>query len=440
MTITRQVSHTLIAKVISFGFLFVGNVFLTRLLGVEGKGLYAFILINVGLFAIIFGFNITETLTYFVARKDFDQASARGFTLLINGLGVLLFGGILLSLYAADSTLLSFLLPEGYQTPFYLILIFIIFINVLSEKFFRGNWQGNADFKTINVIALITGLMSAVIYFTLWLLQSVGTIELSLETIFIIILMVTIVFFFVRLIPFLLQKNSISFQIQKVAKPLLLFSGIGWITILMNFGVKRLDFWFIEYFNGIRQLGLYALASSVVDTFVVVLLPATSVISPYITKAVREERERILGRFSRIAIAGIIIFGIIGFPFIRPLLPLVYGMEFLDSVAPMQVLFLGIIMLLIRNIFTIFNIATDNLRDNFYGILLAFLLTLVLDLILIPRYGIVGASWASFIAYSASAVFIISMVLRKMNHTAGYFLVANKGDVDFVRRKWKTVF
>jgi O-antigen/teichoic acid export membrane protein len=90
-SIARQATTTFGTKAIGFLFSFISSIFLTRLLGVEGKGVQAFIIANVVLFSTFFGFNVLTTLTYFVAKENFDAAAARGLALLINGLGIIFF-------------------------------------------------------------------------------------------------------------------------------------------------------------------------------------------------------------------------------------------------------------------------------------------------------------------------------------------------------------
>ena len=64
MSIARQITSTFVTKIISFVFAFIGSVFLTRLLGPEGKGIHAFISANVLLFSLLIGMDMLNSLTY----------------------------------------------------------------------------------------------------------------------------------------------------------------------------------------------------------------------------------------------------------------------------------------------------------------------------------------------------------------------------------------
>lgn len=421
-----------------FLFSFIGSVFLTRLLGVEGKGVQAFISASVALFSTFFGFNILSTLTYFIAKENFDAAAARGLALLINLGGVIAFVSIILLLFFFESPLLDFIMPKGYQSSFFIGYLIIFFLNSISIPFFHGNWQGQANFNIINGIVLLSSILNALIFSVAWFLEQKKIFTFSLEEILTISLVITSFLFLLRVAIFLYSREKISFKIKKVIKPILLFSSLGWITGVMNFAVRRIDFWFVEFYQSLEQLGYYALAAGLVEILISLVLPATFVLSPYLTNANKGEREAILGRFSRIIIALMSGVTIVALPLIAPLLPVLYGTEFINTVVPLQILCIGGLFILVGNIFYIFNVATNNLAPNFYAILVALLATLILDYLLVPTYGVIGASWASVVAYGMSTLVLMVSVLSKVTNPISFFLIFKKEDFSYLLLKYKS--
>jgi O-antigen/teichoic acid export membrane protein len=249
----------------------------------------------------------------------------------------------------------------------------------------------------------------------------------------------TSLLFLLQTAIFLYSREKISFKIKKVIKPILLFSSIGWITGVMNFAVRRIDFWFVEYYRNIEQLGYYALAASLVDILITIVLPATYVLSPYLTNANTEQREVLLGRFSRITIAMMPVLTIIALPLINPMLPFLYGAEFTSAVLPLQILWIGGLLLLIRNIFLMFNVATNNLAPNFFAILSSLLVTLALDFVLVSKYGIIGASWASVVAYGVGSLIVMISVFSKFTRPISFFLFFKKDDFNYLVLKCKSI-
>lgn len=439
ISIARQATTTFGTKIIGFLFSFIGSIFLTRLLGVEGKGVQAFINANVVLFATFFGFNVLTTLTYFIAKENFDVAAARGLLILVNIGGIVFFITSILLLFFFESPILDFIIPEGYQTSFFLIYLIIFFLGGVSTPFFYGNWTGQAKFNIINWIVLVSSIINAIVFSGAWFLQQKNILSLSLEEILTISLVVTSSLFLVQVAIFVHFREKISFNVKKVIKPILLFSSMGWITGIMNFAVRRIDFWFVEYYRDIEHLGYYALAAGLVDILITLFLPATYVLSPYLTNTNTEQREELLGRFSRITIAAMGILTIIILPVINPMLPFLYGTEFTNAVLPLQILWIGGLLLLIRNIFFMFNIATNNLMPNFFAVLVSLLVTLILDFLLVSKYGVVGASWASVVAYGMGCLVVMISVLSKFTKPVSFFLIFKKSDFDYLYLKYKSI-
>lgn len=437
MKLATQATLTFITKIVSFAFSLIGSVFMTRLLGVEGQGIQAFIKTNVAFFSMLLGFNMLQALTYFIANEDIDRAKIRGLSLMLKLGGVLFFFLLITILYLTDSVLINFFLPEKYQTSFYISYILILFLNTSSTPFFHGNWQGMAKFHLINYILIISSFINAVLFGGFWYYSRHNALNITIEEVLTISLVIAIFLFLLRTVLFISSRDRIDFRVGSVIKPMFIFCGIGWMTGIFNFAVKRIDVWFIESFRGIEDLGYYALAASQVDILITLILPVTFVISPYITRATKKRQNEILSRFARITIfvmSMITILAIITLPW---LIPLLYGHEFTESIIPAQILFIGGLFIIIRNIFSVYNIATDNLKPNLIATFSAFCFTLVFDYYIIPIYGILGASFVSTFAYLLSSIIVVYSVIKKTGHNTNSFLFINRDDFYFVMQKIK---
>lgn len=433
MSIARQVTATFGTKAVSFVFSFIGSVFLTRLLGAEGKGVQGFINANVALFSMLFGFNILQTLTYFIAKDDFDKAAARGLALLINISGILLFSLIIMFLYNVESTLLSLILPKEYQSFFYIAYLLILFFNSVSTSFFHGDWQGQARFDFINIVVLLQSIAHALFFGLLWYYVKYYNIpDLSLENILTVSLVIYIILFCIKLSIYIYQSPKITFKIKYVSKPIIMYSLTGFSIGILDFTVKRIDIWFIEYYNDLKQLGFYLVAVSLVDILITLLFPATLVLSPHLTNRNTSARGIVLGRFSRITTLFMVVITVSFYFFTPFIIPFLFGNTFSESISPTKYLIIGGFLLFIRNIFGVYNIATNNLYRNLIASIFAFLATISLDFLLIPKYGILGACYASVAAYFISSLFIMISVVKELNRPLKFFLIFNKNDYQYL--------
>jgi len=98
------------------------------------------------------------------------------------------------------------------------------------------------------------------------------------------------------------------------------------------------------------------------------------------------------------------------------LLPLVYGEAFRAAVVPAQILIVGLSVQGVAGVLTAYFYGTGRPGLNSVAMGGGLLLTLALDLLLIPRFGATGAAVASTCAYLTSAVALLVafwMVTRK---------------------------
>jgi O-antigen/teichoic acid export membrane protein len=114
---------------------------------------------------------------------------------------------------------------------------------------------------------------------------------------------------------------------------------------------------------------------------------------------------------------------------------------YLPAVAPMIILLIGVIALSIHKV-----LASDLSGRGLplYPSLtstLALVVTLSADLLLIPRYGIIGAAWASTLAYTVQTIALVAIFLRVTHVGWRDLLVVRWEDVGVYRRwvggRWK---
>ncbi len=104
----------------------------------------------------------------------------------------------------------------------------------------------------------------------------------------------------------------------------------------------------------------------------------------------------------------------------RWLIPLFYGQAFASAIPAAQWLLPGMLALTIVKTLSVVVSGLGRPEYMTYGILVGLLGTTVLDFLLIPHFGIIGAAWASSLAYwlAAATLFILYVRLSKASPTA----------------------
>jgi O-antigen/teichoic acid export membrane protein len=204
---------------------------------------------------------------------------------------------------------------------------------------------------------------------------------------------------------------------------------------LMEVGNYRGDQWLLGATWGPHQLGLYSIAVAVSD--VLAYLPGVLVLVQR-PDLVRLDAREAVRRTALVCRVGFLLSGaaaalmIALAPFV---IPRVFGWGFEDAVPQFQVLALGAIGVVA---FELLRNALTAQRKPILGsaaVGIAFVLTVILDLILIPAYGGMGAAVATTIAYTcggvgAALIFAMAMDMRLSD------LAPRRGDLGWLRDKF----
>jgi O-antigen/teichoic acid export membrane protein len=122
------------------------------------------------------------------------------------------------------------------------------------------------------------------------------------------------------------------------------------------------------------------------------------------------------------------------------IIPFVYGEEFTLTVIPFKIIIPGILFSCNTQLFATLIVACKRNILNIISTSIGLILTVALDLTLIPLYGIKGAAYATVICYISIFIctFFLSLKLLKMPFTNYFFITA--GDVKLVKEKIQTLF
>jgi O-antigen/teichoic acid export membrane protein len=181
---------------------------------------------------------------------------------------------------------------------------------------------------------------------------------------------------------------------------------------LMMFGNYRADQWFVGAMAGSRELGLYSVA--VAWSEVLFYLPTALVIvqRPYLVRAAPADAGRHAARVFRAAtlLTALLAVGLIA---LAPVLCVtVFGSSFRGAVDDLRVLLVGAFGIVAVK--QLGNALTAQRRPGLASIaaVIAFAASLLLDVILIPDHGGLGAAAASAISYTLGGVIVVTLFVR----------------------------
>ncbi len=417
LNITKNSLLTLGTFASVFGIGFLANILVARNLGPEGQGIFSLLYVTAMYFIIFGNMGLPNANIYFTGKKASIE-NILGNTYLF----FVLSSVILLGIYSVLSERL--LIGKEHIIIYEYILIPLILYNILMLSIYQAK-KLFVEYNTFTVMRPLSFLV--IIAF----LKFYGDFTL-INTVYAFIAS----FLFTGLLQLILSKRT-GFKRLKVETVLLKESlkyGIkGHLGNMLQFFNYRLDFFFVALFAGDEQLGFYSVATAFSEILMIIPRSVSLVIFPEISEMNSETNIRLLTeRACRLTLMFTLISGIILYFTCDYLIPLIYAGKFNPAIEPFTVLLPGIAALSVGNI-----LAHNLLGRKFpvYASLasgIGVVITVVLDLILIPEYGILGAAAASSVSYSCTAAAFIYFYRKKTEFRFTDLLIIQKEDLAYI--------
>jgi O-antigen/teichoic acid export membrane protein len=216
-----------------------------------------------------------------------------------------------------------------------------------------------------------------------------------------------------------LMKRALTFGLKSHA---------GRVMLLGNL---RLDQWILGAISGARELGLYSVAVAWAEALFYLPTALAFVQRPDLVRSGRREAARQAGASFRVAMVVTVVLGL-GMFFAAPFLcATLFGGEFQGSIVELRVLILGAVGVLALKVFGSALVAQRKPVLSSIALGTGFILTVGLDVLLIPPYAGIGAAVASTLAYTAAGAVMVTFVVKALDAKVGD-LVPRRGDVQWV--------
>jgi ribosomal protein S18 acetylase RimI-like enzyme len=191
----------------------------------------------------------------------------------------------------------------------------------------------------------------------------------------------------------------------------------------------------VNYYSGPGNLGLYSTAYGVAELFWYFTDSIGAALSPKIPKLDPLIASRVTAQTTRqalmIGFPVALLFGLAGVF----LIPWAYSDRFRPSVIPFLYLLPGIISMVVTKIISADLNGRGKTQYTTYASVATVFLILVLDIILIPRFGIAGAAIAASIAYITSSIMMVTFFRRETGLPLRQILILNRQNLLFMTRR-----
>lgn len=399
-----QVGSVLAIQVAGLGLGLLTTALLARWLGAAGKGTLELALLLPDMLALFLSGGVGVANVYFAGARRFDTrtlaANAVTFALLgtVAGLGLV---GVLLA-----AGWLQALLP-GVPTRLILVALPGLAIALL-RGYFATLLQGLQRITAVNLADLAqNGLL------LLLIIVLVGGAGLGLLGALVVALAARLAGLLV--LAFFLHREGAALTPRwdpPVMRATLAFGLRGHVGNMLQFFNYRLDTFIVNYYLGPAGVGVYSVAVRLAELLWQLPNAVGFVIFPRAAASSAAEMNRFTPRVFRLTL-GLTAIGAAGLALIgQPLIVLVFSASFGAAYLPMLALLPGVVLLGSAKVLTNEIAGRGYPHYNSINSGLALILTVVFDVLLIPRYGILGAALASSIAYTL--IFLVTLGVYPM--------------------------
>jgi O-antigen/teichoic acid export membrane protein len=375
-----------------------------RALEPVGRGEYTLLVLIITTVTTVLNFGIPGTNTYFTAQKQFTRAQLTRASIVLTLPITAVSFALLYALYAFQ---LNFLFPTERMSPMIIASLGIIPV-VFYAQFAQGIIVGENKITLNNYISLISQGALAITMTILFFLKALTvTIAIALyASSFLLALAVIISTSF----PPLREVLQARLRWDEYKK-LLGFSATIHVGNLAQFFNYRLDAFIVSYFLGLMGVGLYGYSKTFAESVWLLSASMAAVLLP--TLAGHHEHSKQIAVKAVVATFGVSLAAGIGAYLIGPTVILLLLREpFAGCINPFLFLLPGVVIFSLTNVLATYLTAAGKPGYNAAIAFISFLFTVIFDILLIPRYGMSGAAFASGISYTMSSIMTVGVFWR----------------------------
>lgn len=403
------------------------SVILARVLGPEGRGIYALAMLLPSLIMTFGNLGIGPATTYYVARGEFRWQEILGNNVLLSvGVGA---GGTLAGLVVAllfGKTIFPGL-PPGYLLLALVLVPLEVFFSYVNSILLGAQRIKEFNYVQIAQSALFLGFIALAL-----LGVRAGVTGAILAGLFTWLFADALVFRLAKTVAGGVELKSNAFYIKRATT----YGVQAHLSNILGFLNYRVDMFLVNGFLGPAAVGLFAVGVGLVEKLWMISQAASIVLLPRVAAETEEQRRTeftlLVARTVLWTTAlGALVLAILS----RWIVLLLYSEAYLPAVGALQALLAGVVTLSAGKVLANDIAGRGFPRLNIYTGLAAVATNVALNLLWIPRYGIVGAAWASTVSYTVSSLGALFFYCRLSGNPWTKAVFPQRGDWELY---WKT--
>lgn len=418
---TFDILITFVTKVFFLGGSFFISIILARLLGAEGKGVVTALFVIPNMMISIADLGIRQASAYYIGKEKYTLQEVVSTSLLLWVITSVLSIGVVLFYYTSSHT-------TTYS--WILIMVGLAYIPArILVSYFNGILQGQQLITNMNMKFIIEFFVRLIFVLILVWVFDFGVVGAAFAT---LVTNVGVVLYSGSIIR---RTVNLKFQYikgipQDMFKKGIIFA-VALFVLTLNY---KVDIVFLENMVGAHELGIYSVGVTLAEliwqlpTAIGVVLFARSANS----KSDAEASNR-SAKLLRISWIPLILGSFVFFLFAPSFVSFVYGQEFMEAGYVIRILLPGIILMVL---FKILNADLAGRGHPLFALriyVVTLIVNVLLNWLLIPRYSINGAAFASTVSYILGAIIFSIAYHRFTGLKYKDLFILNKEDRRFIK-------
>lgn len=398
----------------------VNGILLARLLGPAGKGDYFLLVLLPATMMVLLQLGLPHAFQFYSARGRtagmLSKASVLTTLLSLAGLvGVIVLMPLLSDLFppyvGSQQILFAFLaLPVALYATYATGIV----MGRQAVRWYAGVNMLIAPATTVLLVVVLGGLGLSVIgavavYLIAWSIQAIG-FAIGAR----------------RVTTSITSAETVSYR-ELLRYGLPLYPGT-----LTQFFSYRVDGYLIALLiaHPSEFLGYYSMAVGLAELVFFFPNAVSTLFFPHVAGSLREDSDRQVAMVSRVTF---LVTGVVALLMIPAAIGMIWILlpAFIPSIPPFLVLLPGVVALSVTKVVSGYVSGIGKPAITSGVIVCAFVLNVIANLVLIPRFGIVGASAASLVSYSVSSIVFTVVAARLTKTSIAAFWIPRGGDVRF---------
>jgi len=396
--IARNSQKTLVRQILSMLLQLVSMIFIARQLGAAGNGLYALALLLPTFLATTLSFGLSSAIVYYIKTEEFatDVVYTTSF---IKVIAIATFGviaGFYIITYYAEN-----LFPNVPAAI--LMLSLLIFPLTLFNAVQLAFIHAKEDFNAYNIVWITQPLffLGVISIFYLLATFTLANVILGFIGSLVVTMLLTLFFTYTKGFRFNIQafsrlylKKSLSYGLRSHASNVIAFIN------------DRAAIFILNLFTSAAVVGIYYIAIGIAEKLWIISISMSSVLLPRFVALNNniKQRNALIAKSFQIVILLTLILSLCLIVFGYFLIEIIFGAEFASAYFAILLLIPGIVLGAGSRILANAIAAKGKPEFNAYTAIFTMVFNICLNVILIPKYGILGAAFATSLAYSINTI------------------------------------